>query len=255
MQLAGKTFLITGGCSGLGAGCVRRFVKHGAQVVIADTNAAAGVALAEELGHQVVFLPTDVTSTDDVEAALNAAIDRWGELHCVVQCAGILAAARVVGRDGPHDLELFTRVIHVNLVGTFNVLRLAAHRMSTNAPGADGERGVIVNTASVSAFEGQLGQAAYSASKGGVAAMTLPIARELARWGIRIVAIAPGVFHTAMIDNAPAAVRDSLTEQTVFPKRLGAPDEFAALAQHIVENSMLNGSVIRLDGAMRMQAK
>ena len=255
MKLEGNTFLVTGGCSGLGAGCVRRLVEHDAKVVICDVNEAAGGTLMDELGDRAVFVRTDVTSADDVEAAINAAVEHYGGLHGVVSCAGILGAARVVGREGPHDLELFARVIQVNLIGTFNVVRLAAQAMSENEPNEEGERGVIINTTSVATFEGQIGQAAYSASKGGVASMTLPIARELARLGIRVVAIAPGVFNTAMIAAAPDAVRDSLQAQTVFPTRLGDPSEYAALAQHIIENPMLNGSVIRLDGAMRMQAK
>lgn len=255
MRIAGNTFLVTGGCSGLGEACVRRFVEQQANVVICDIDAAAGGTLMDDLGSQVMFARTDVTSSTEVETAIAAATDNFGGLQGVVNCAGILGASRVVGRDGPHDLELFTRVIQVNLIGTFNVARLAAVAMSTSDPNAQGERGVIVNTASVSAFEGQLGQAAYSASKGGVASMTLPIARELARVGIRVVAIAPGVFNTAMIAAAPEAVQQSLSAQTVFPKKLGDPADFAAFAQHIIENPMLNGSVLRLDGAMRMQAK
>ena len=255
MQLADSTFLVTGGCSGLGAGCVRHFAACGARVVISDINEAAGGTLMDELGDAVLFVRTDVTSPDDVQAAIDSAQTFFGGLHGVVNCAGILAAARVIGREEPHDLEMFRRVIEVNLIGTFNVMRLAAQVLSQNEPNEDGERGVFVNTSSVAAFEGQLGQAAYSASKGGVAAMTLPIARELARCGIRVVAIAPGVFNTAMIANAPEPVQDSLRSQTVFPQRLGEPAEYAALARHIVENPMLNGTIIRLDGAMRMQAK
>jgi NAD(P)-dependent dehydrogenase (short-subunit alcohol dehydrogenase family) len=255
MKIAGNTFLVTGGCSGLGEACVRRFVEQGANVIVCDINDAAGGTLMDDIGSQVLFRRTDVTSACDVQSAIDAAIQNFGGLHGVVSCAGILGASRVVGRDGPHDLELFSRVIEINLIGTFNVLRLAAQAMSKLEPNEQGERGVIVNTASVSAFEGQLGQAAYSASKGGVASMTLPIARELARIGIRVVAIAPGVFNTAMIAAAPDAVQDSLNAQTIFPTRLGDPAEYAAFAQHIIENPMLNGSVLRLDGAIRMQAK
>lgn len=254
MKIAGNTFLVTGGCSGLGEACVRRFIEQGAQVVACDINAAAGGTLMDELGSQVLFVRTDVTSTVEVEAAIAAAMDNFGGLQGVVNCAGILGASRVVGRNGPHDLDLFTRVIQINLIGTFNVLRLAAQAMSQSEPNDVGERGVIVNTASVSAFEGQLGQAAYAASKGGVASMTLPIARELAQFGIRVVSIAPGVFNTPMIAAAPQAVQESLNAQTVFPTRLGDPVEYAAFAQHIIENPMLNGSVLRLDGAMRMLA-
>ena len=255
MQVANKTFLVTGGCSGLGEACVRHFVSLDAHVIVADVNDSASETLLDELGDRAHFAHTDVTSPSEVQSAIDAAARNYGGLHGVVNCAGILGASRVVGRDGPHDLELFTRVIEVNLIGTFNVLRLAAQVMSGNEPDADGERGVIVNTASVSAFEGQLGQAAYSASKGGVASMTLPIARELARVGIRIVAIAPGVFNTSMIANAPDAVRESLQSQAVFPARLGDPKEYAALAKHIVENGYLNAEVIRLDGALRMPPK
>jgi NAD(P)-dependent dehydrogenase (short-subunit alcohol dehydrogenase family) len=255
MSPAGLTFLITGGASGLGAACARRLVQAGASVVIADVSAAAGEALAKELGERAACVLTDVTSTDSAQAAVDAAIQHFGALHGVVNCAGILGAARIVGRDGPHDLALFERVIRVNLVGTFNMLRLAAAAMTLNPPGVDGERGVIVNTASVAAFDGQIGQAAYAASKGGVASLTLPAARELARFGIRVVAIAPGVFDTAMMQAAPDAVRQSLAEQAAFPHRFGRPEEFAQLVQQVIENPMLNGCVIRLDGAMRMGPK
>ena len=256
MQVSAHTFLITGGASGLGAGCVRRLASLGANVVIADLNAAAGQALAQEIGERALFISTDVSSADSGQAAVAAAVTRFGKLHGLVNCAGILGASRIVGREGPHDLALFQKVIQVNLVGTFNMLRLAAAAMAGNPPeGDDGERGVIINTSSVSAFEGQIGQAAYSASKGGVAALTLPAARELSRFGIRVVAIAPGVFDTAMMQAAPDTVRNSLAEQSAFPTRFGRPDEFAQLVQQIIENPMLNGSVLRLDGAVRMGAK
>lgn len=255
MQVAGRTFLITGGASGLGAGCVRRLAGAGANVVIADLNDGAGESLVQELGSRARFARTDVTSAESGQMAVDLALNEYGGLHGLVNCAGILGASRIVGREGPHDLALFQRVIAVNLVGTFNMLRLAAAAMTKNEPDAGGERGVIVNTSSVSAFEGQLGQAAYSASKGGVASLTLPAARELARFGIRVVAIAPGVFDTAMMQAAPDPVQQSLAEQCVFPPRFGRPDEFAQLVQQIVENPMLNGSVLRLDGAMRMGAK
>jgi NAD(P)-dependent dehydrogenase (short-subunit alcohol dehydrogenase family) len=255
MQLPDQTFVITGAASGLGAACANRFHAAGANVVLADLNQAAGEELASRLGSRAAFVRTDVTSPADVQAALEAAA-RFGPLRGVVSCAGILGASRVVGRDGPHDLELFARVVNVNLVGTFNVIRLSAAAMSQNdLVGEDGERGVIINTASVAAFEGQIGQAAYSASKGGVASMTLPIARELAKFGIRVVAIAPGIFDTAMMEAAPETVRQSLAAQASFPPRFGKPEEFAALAQHIVENPMLNGAILRLDGAVRMAAK
>lgn len=255
MQLAGHTFLITGGASGLGAACARRFAGQGANVVIADLNATAGEELARELGTNASFVTTDVTSPESAQAAVQTALDQFGALHGLVSCAGILGAARVVGKEGPHDLALFSRVIQVNLIGTFNMLRLAAAAMQRNEPTADGERGVIINTSSVAALEGQIGQAAYSASKGGVAALTLPVARELAKLGIRCVAIAPGVFETAMMQAAPAAVRESLAAQIPFPPRLGLPEEYAQFAQQIVENVMLNGSLLRLDGAIRMGSK
>lgn len=256
MDLQRNTFLVAGGSSGLGAACTRRFVERGAHVAIADLDATAGAALVNELGpDNVLFVQTDVTSANSVAAALERVRDQFQTLHGVINCAGILGASRIVTRDGPHDLDLFTRVVQVNLIGTFNVLRLAAVMMSENAPNLQGERGVIINTASIAAAEGQIGQAAYSASKGGVAAMTLPIARELAGLGIRVVAIAPGVFLTPMMQNAPPRVLEALHAQTVFPNRLGQPDEFAAFAQQIVENPMLNGCVLRLDGAMRMSAR
>ncbi len=255
MQLANHTFVVTGGASGLGGGSVRRLVAAGGKVVIADLNQAAGEALAAELGSTAAFVATDVASEPSAQAAIDLAITRFGALHGLVNCAGILGAARIVGREAPHDLGLFQKVIQVNLVGTFNMLRLAATAMAKNEPNAEGERGVIINTASVAAFEGQIGQAAYSASKGGVAALTLPAARELSRFGVRVVAIAPGVFETAMMQAAPDAVRQSLADQSVFPARFGRADEFALLAQQIIENPMLNGTVIRLDGGMRMQAK
>lgn len=255
MELAGHNFLVTGGASGLGTGTARRLAAQGASVVVADVNAAAGEALVAELGKQARFAPTDVTSSESGQAAVDVAIREFGSLHGLVNCAGILGASRIVGRDGPHDLALFRKVVEVNLVGTFNMIRLAATAMSVNAPNSDGERGVIISTASISAFEGQVGQAAYAASKGGVASLTLPAARELSRFGIRVVAIAPGVFETAMMSAAPDAVRDSLAGQSVFPARFGRAAEFAQLVQQVIENLMFNGTVVRLDGAMRLQAK
>jgi NAD(P)-dependent dehydrogenase (short-subunit alcohol dehydrogenase family) len=255
MQIVDRTFLVTGGASGLGEACVRRLASRGAKVVIADLNEALGAALADQLGPNACFVATDVTSEASASAAIQTAVDRFGGLHGLINCAGILGASRILSREGPHSLELFSRVIQVNLIGTFNLLRLAAAAMEANAPTADGERGVIVNTSSVSAFEGQIGQAAYSASKGGVAALTLPAARELARIGVRVVAIAPGVFETPMMQAAPDAVRDSLAAQIPFPPRLGRPDEFAQLVEQVIENVMLNGCVLRLDGALRMGAK
>lgn len=251
MDVSGHTILISGGSSGLGAACVQRLVGHGANVVIADLS-EAGKSLAESLGTQAAFAPTDVTSEADVRRAIALAEQQFGGLHGAITCAGILQAERVVGREGAASLEAFQRVINVNLIGTFNVVRLAAEAISKQPPGPDGERGVIVTTSSVAAEEGQIGQAAYSASKGGVASMTLPLARDLARFGIRVVCIAPGAFETPMMQAAPEAVRKSLAEQIPFPSRLGQPDEFAALVEHAFQNVMLNGTVVRIDGAMRM---
>jgi len=255
MQIRDRAFMVTGGASGLGAACVRRLASEGGRVVIADRNEAAGKSLASELGDNVSFAMTDVTDPASVQAAIDLAVSTFGGLHGSIQCAGIVHGEKVLGRSGPHDLAAFAKVIQVNLVGTFNVIRLAAAAMEKNAPGDDGERGVLINTSSVAAFEGQIGQAAYSASKGGVASMTLPIARELAPKGIRVVAIAPGLFDTPLLASLPEPVRTSLGQQTPFPARLGSPDEFADLALHILANRYLNGCVLRLDGAIRMAAK
>jgi NAD(P)-dependent dehydrogenase (short-subunit alcohol dehydrogenase family) len=255
MQLTGSTFIITGGSSGLGAATVRRFHAGGASVVIADVDAERGSALAAELGERAVFHTTDVTKETDAQAAIELAEQRFGGLHGLVNCAGIGPAERVVGKKGPHRLETFTRVVSVNLVGAFNMIRLAAAAISKGTPAASGERGVIINTASVATWEGQIGQAAYAASKGGIVSMTLPIARELAGSGIRVCTIAPGIFETPMLAGLPPEVQDSLGKSVPFPPRLGRPDEYAALAQHIVENEMLNGETIRLDGALRMSAR
>ncbi len=255
MQLADKTFMVTGGSSGLGAACVRRFVTAGANVLIADVNEAVGRSLAAELGDKTQFIQTNVTDEQSVQTAVSTARQAFGPVYGVVNCAGVAIATKVLGKNGPHDLASFSKVIQVNLIGTFNVIRLVAAAMAENEATASGERGIIINTASVAAFDGQIGQAAYSASKGGVVGMTLPIARELARYGIRIMTIAPGIFDTPMLAGLPEAARLSLGQQVPFPSRLGHPDEFAALVQHIVENEMLNGEVIRLDGAIRMAAK
>jgi NAD(P)-dependent dehydrogenase (short-subunit alcohol dehydrogenase family) len=254
MDLAQRTFLVTGGGSGLGAACVRMLATAGAHVVIADVNEAAGQALATELGMTTRCQRTDVTDPVSVQAALDTAVQTFGALHGVIQCAGVVHGEKIVGRSAPHDLAAFQRVVTVNLIGTFNVLRLAATVMARNEPTPGGERGVIVNTASVAAFDGQIGQAAYAASKGGVASLTLPAARELARHGIRVVAIAPGIFDTPMLAGLPEPVRQSLADQVPFPKRLGRPEEYANLARQIIENEMLNGTVVRLDGALRMSA-
>lgn len=252
MQLNGSSFIVTGGSSGLGAATVRRFHAGGARIVIADVNIEAGQKLAAELGKNAVFCQTDVTSETDAQAAVDTAQKTFGALTGVINCAGIGNAERVVGKKGPHRLELFARLININLIGTFNMIRLAAAAMQNGAPNAAGERGVIINTASVAAFEGQVGQAGYAASKGGVVSMTLPIARELASSGIRVVTIAPGLFQTPMMAALPPEVQESLGKSVPFPARLGRPEEYAALAQHIVENEMLNGETIRLDGALRM---
>lgn len=252
MQLQGKTFLVTGGGSGLGAACVREFSDAGANVIIADVNAETGEKLTGELGDHVRFAKTDVTDEESVQQAVAAAREAFGGLHGAINCAGIAIAERVLGKNGPHPLNAFAKVIQVNLIGTFNVIRLAAAAMAENEPGSDGERGVVVNTASVAAFDGQIGQAAYSASKGGVVGMTLPIARDLARNGIRVITIAPGIMDTPMLAGLPEPARQSLGQQVPFPSRLGQPAEYAKLARHIAENAYLNGAVIRLDGAIRM---
>lgn len=252
MKVQGSTFIVTGGSSGLGAGTAERLVEQGANVVIADVNIEAGQAKADSLGERAVFAQTDVTNEASVENAIQTAFDRFGGLQGVVNCAGILVAKKTVGRGGAHDLASFTRVIDVNLIGTFNVIRLAAAAMSQNDPTSDGERGVLINTASVAAYDGQIGQAAYSASKGGVVGMTLPIARDLSREGIRCMTIAPGIFETPMVAGMPDEVQESLISQIPFPKRLGKPSDYAFLAQHIIENIKLNGEVIRLDGGVRM---
>lgn len=255
MTIEGRTFLVTGGASGLGAATVRHLHAQAARVLIADVAEPPGAALAAELGERARFARCDVASEADGRAAVELARTAFGALHGLVNCAGIGPAERVLGREAPHRLESFVRCLSVNLVGTFNMLRLAAAAMAGNAPGEDGERGVIVNTASIAAYEGQIGQAAYSASKGGIVAMTLPIARELARVGIRVVTIAPGLFLTPLMRGLPPEVQDSLGKSTPFPQRLGRPEEYAALVEHIAGNRMLNGEVIRLDGAVRLAAK
>lgn len=255
MQIAESTFIVSGGASGLGEATVRHLIAHGGKVVIADLNEMAGRALANELGDNAVFTQVNITSDRDASAAVELAREEFGALHGVINCAGIVTGERVVGKDGPHSLENFARVIQVNLIGSFNLLRLAADAMAKQAPNEDGERGVIINTASVAAFDGQIGQAAYSASKAGVVGMTLPIARELARFGIRVMTIAPGIFETAMMAGMSPVIRASLEATVPFPSRLGRPSEYARLVQSIIENPMLNGEVIRLDGAIRMAPK
>ena len=253
MQLKGSVFLITGGGSGLGAATARMAIDNGAQVVIADVQ--DGSKYAAELGANARYIKTDVTSEADGKAAVEFAVKEFGALNVLVNCAGIAIGEKTIGKTGPHALASFTRVITINLIGTFNMIRLAAETMAKGQPNASGERGVIVNTASVAAYDGQIGQAAYSASKGGVVGMTLPIARDLSRDGIRVMTIAPGIFETPMLLGMPKEIQDSLGKMVPFPSRLGRAPEYAALARHIVENEMLNGETIRLDGAIRMAPK
>ncbi len=254
MQSKGLVAIVTGGASGLGAATVRGLRAAGTKVVIADVNEGAGSALAGELGQDVVYAQADVTDETAVLGAI-AAAESLGPLGLLVNCAGVGSAQTVLGREGARSLQDFARVVQVNLIGTYNAIRLAADAMRKREPGPDGERGVIVTTASVAAFEGQIGQAAYSASKGGIASLTLPLAREFARYGIRVVAIAPGIFDTPMLAGLPDEARRSLGAQVPFPARLGRPAEYAALVLHILTNPMLNGTTVRLDGAMRMGAR
>ena len=254
MQIANQVFVVTGGASGLGEATVRMLCARGGRVVIADVQAERGARLAAELGAAAQFVRCDVTSEADARAVVDAA-GKLGTLRGLVNCAGVGIGEKTVGKDGPHRLESFARVISINLVGTFNMIRIAADAMSRLDATADAERGVIVNTASVAAFDGQIGQAAYSASKGGVVGMTLSIARDLARSGIRVVTIAPGLFETPMMQGLPADVQESLGRQVPFPSRLGKPAEYAQLVESILGNAMLNGETIRLDGAIRMQPK
>jgi len=254
MQIQNNVFIVTGGASGLGGGTSRLLAASGGKVVIADVQADKGEALARELGASARFVKCDVTSEADAQAVVDAA-GQMGTLRGLVNCAGIAIGEKTVGKEGPHSLASFTRVITINLIGTFNMIRVAATAMSKLEPTADGERGVVINTASVAAFDGQIGQAAYSASKGGVVGMTLPIARDLSRSGIRCCTIAPGLFGTPMLLGMPQEVQDSLGKQVPFPSRPGKPEEYAALARHIIENVMLNGETIRLDGAIRLQPK
>jgi 3-hydroxyacyl-CoA dehydrogenase/3-hydroxy-2-methylbutyryl-CoA dehydrogenase len=252
MDIAGSGALVGGGASGLGAATTRRLHAHGAHVVIADQNVERGAILADELGERATFVAVDVTDPDAVQAAVDVARGHPVPLRIAVSCAGIGWAGRVVGRNGPHAFEPFETVIRVNLIGTFNVMRLAAAVMVENEPTDSGERGVCVNTASIAAFDGQIGQIAYAASKGGIVSMTLPAARDLAPLGVRVCAIAPGTFDTPLLAALPEDAREELRRVVPFPSRFGRPDEFAALAAHIIENEMLNGEVIRLDGALRM---
>jgi NAD(P)-dependent dehydrogenase (short-subunit alcohol dehydrogenase family) len=254
MKIEGKAFIVTGGASGLGEATARMIVERGGRVVVADIS-PQGDVLARELGESAFFVPTDVTQEADGIRAVEAATSKFGALYGLVNCAGIAPSERIAGRNGPHSLEGFTRAITINLVGTFNMLRLAANAMKDNEPLEDGERGIIINTASISAFEGQIGQVAYAASKAGVAGMTLPAARELSHFGIRVVTIAPGLFMTPLMAGFPPEVQESLAQTVLFPARLGKPAEFAALVASICEQTMLNGETIRLDGALRMAPK
>jgi len=252
MDIQGKVFIVTGGASGLGEGTARMLAREGGQVVLADLQAERGMALAQEIGG--TFVHCDVGNPSDAQAVVDAAV-ALGKLVGLVNCAGIAPAARTVGKEGPHALDLFSKVIHVNLVGTFNMIRTAATAMARNEPESTGERGVLISTASIAAFDGQIGQAAYAASKGGVVGMTLPIARDLARQGIRNMTIAPGIFGTPMLFGMPQEVQDALAAGVPFPSRLGKPEDYAKLVHAIVTNEMLNGEVIRLDGAIRLAPK
>ena len=255
MNIEGKSFLVSGAGSGLGEATARKIVGAGGRVVIADINPETGNAVADDLGTSAQFAQTDVTDEAAVRNALTLAVESFGGVDGAVSCAGVGDPAKVLGKHGPHPLDLFTKVIRINLIGTFNVLRLAAEAIANNDPDLEGERGVVVNTASVAAFDGQIGQAAYAASKGGIVGLTLPAARELARHGIRVMTIAPGLFDTPLMAGLPEAARLSLGQQVPFPSRLGRAEEYAALVIHIFENRMLNGEVIRLDGALRMGPK
>jgi len=254
MQIKDNVFVVTGGASGLGAATARMIVDGGGKVVLVDVNQQAGMALETELGSHARFVQTDVTSDESARNAF-AVAQSMGQLRGLVNCAGVAPAEKVVGKEGAHKLDSFARTININLVGSFNMIRLAAEIMSASTSDDTGERGVIVSTASVAAFDGQLGQAAYAASKGGVVAMTLPIARELARAGIRVMTIAPGIMETPMLMGMPPEVQDALGKMVPFPSRMGKPSEYAALVEHIFSNQYLNGEVIRMDGAIRMAAK
>ena len=255
MKIKKSTFVVTGGASGLGEATVRMFHEQGANVVIADLSVEKGQALANELGNRVFFVKTDITNEAEGKGAIDAANANFGSLNGLVNCAGVGPAWKLLGKEGPHSLEAFSRVLNINLVGTFNMIRLAAAAMAQGLPNDEGERGVIVSTASIAAYEGQIGQAAYSASKAGIVGLNLPLARELARYGIRVNTIAPGLFLTPMMAALPQEVQDSLGKATPFPPRLGRPNEFAAMVCSIVENIMVNGEVIRLDGAVRLAGK
>jgi len=256
MEIKSSVVVVTGGASGLGEATVRNIVGQGGKAVIIDLNDERGKNLVEELGeNNVLYVKTNVANEEEVQSVLDQGVEKFGKITAAINCAGIGTAQKTYGKKGPFELDAFKKVIEVNLVGTFNVIRLAAEKMAQNEPNESGERGVIVNTASVAAFEGQIGQAAYSASKGGIVGMTLPIARDLSSVGIRVLTIAPGLFETPLLGAAPEHVKEALGAMVPFPKRLGRPSEFGQLVQSIIENPMLNGEVIRLDGAIRMQPK
>ncbi|MEX6666676.1 3-hydroxyacyl-CoA dehydrogenase [Pseudomonas sp. W2-17] len=255
MQIQGKVFLVSGGASGLGTATAQMLIDAGASVMLVDVNAEALAAQVEKLGDKARASVSDITQESAVQAAVDAALSAFGQINGVINCAGIVGAEKILGKEGPHGLDSFSRVINVNLIGSFNLLRLAAVAIAEGTADAGGERGVIINTASVAAYDGQIGQAAYAASKGAIVSLTLPAARELARYGIRVMTIAPGIFETPMMAGMTPQVRESLSAGVPFPPRLGKPEEYAALARHIIENSMLNGEVIRLDGALRMAAR
>lgn len=255
MQIDGKVFLVSGGASGLGAASAQMLIDAGASVMLVDVNAEALAAQVAKLGSKARASVSDITQESAVQAAVDAALSAFGQINGVINCAGIVGAEKILGKEGPHGLDSFSRVINVNLIGSFNLLRLAAVAIAESTADAGGERGVIINTASVAAYDGQIGQAAYAASKGAIVSLTLPAARELARYGIRVMTIAPGIFETPMMAGMTPQVRESLSAGVPFPPRLGKPEEYAALARHIIENSMLNGEVIRLDGALRMAAR
>ncbi|SDN95478.1 NAD(P)-dependent dehydrogenase, short-chain alcohol dehydrogenase family [Paenibacillus sp. yr247] len=256
MNLQDCVAVVTGGSSGLGEATVRKIVQCKGKAAILDLTKEKGLALVEELGREnVIFVQTDVTSETDVRIALEQTVEAFGSIQAVVNCAGIGIVEKVINKNKPHELSSFTKIIQINLIGTFNLIRLAVEKMAENQPNEEGERGVIINTASVAAYEGQIGQAAYSASKGGIVGMTLPIARELARYGIRNMTIAPGLFETPLFNSLPEEAKIALGASVPFPQRLGKPDEFAKLVRSIIENPMLNGETIRLDGAIRMQPK
>jgi len=255
MDIREVVALVTGGASGLGEASVTELLRKGANAVIVDVDAEKGEKLAATIGANAIFIKTDVSSEADVRQAIQKTVDAFGKINVVINCAGVVNPGKLIGRKGPLSLEAFNKVLQINLAGTFNVIRLAVEQMMKNIPGEEGEKGVIINSASIAAFEGQIGQVAYSASKAGIVGMTLPIAREIADYGIRIVTIAPGIFDTPMMAGLPPAVKEDMANTVPFPKRLGNPSEFAQMALHIIENIMLNGCCIRLDGALRMPPK